>query len=321
MATFTLELHKAYAMRGGSYTRVDGRIVLDHPEYIGLDAYPVFQPSGDTLPARDRINGLIFDHYMNEEIGHETIELFAQSVRSHMNLHMPYFNQLFESCEHKFNPLVTTDMRNTASSNTVGDSQSDTTSNSESSSDALSKTDTTGLSESETTSHSESDAVAESDNDSTSETDSRARAVGSTTPQATLRNTGDYASSAQDTTSATKTTNAGHEESSSASTEDVTASGTQTDTGTSETTDTASAEQTSNTLATTDYTTRSDDESHAIGYTGVPADLIQAYRDAMLNIDQMIVESLSEMFMQLWNTSDSYTQAAYPYYYPNRYFY
>lgn len=43
------------------------------------------------------------------------------------------------------------------------------------------------------------------------------------------------------------------------------------------------------------------------GYQGVPAALIQEYRRAIINVDLMIVDELNELFMSIFDTSDSYT--------------
>lgn len=43
------------------------------------------------------------------------------------------------------------------------------------------------------------------------------------------------------------------------------------------------------------------------GYQGVPAALIQEYRRAIINVDLLIVEELNELFMSIYDTSDSYT--------------
>ena len=43
------------------------------------------------------------------------------------------------------------------------------------------------------------------------------------------------------------------------------------------------------------------------GYSGSPAALINEYRSILLNIDMMVIGELSELFMGLFNSSDSYT--------------
>lgn len=49
-------------------------------------------------------------------------------------------------------------------------------------------------------------------------------------------------------------------------------------------------------------------ESNVSGYQGLPGDIINAYRAAILNIDMMILDALEPMFLQVFNTGDSYTQ-------------
>jgi hypothetical protein len=54
----------------------------------------------------------------------------------------------------------------------------------------------------------------------------------------------------------------------------------------------------------------SNSESHSdasvTGYQGSPGDIINAYRQAILNIDLMIINDLELMFMQVFNNGDSY---------------
>jgi hypothetical protein len=43
------------------------------------------------------------------------------------------------------------------------------------------------------------------------------------------------------------------------------------------------------------------------GYQGVPADLIMRYREAIINVDLMIINELEECFMGIWDTGDVYS--------------
>lgn len=55
--------------------------------------------------------------------------------------------------------------------------------------------------------------------------------------------------------------------------------------------------------------------SHVKGYSGTSAaSLVAAYRETILNIDMMVVDSLSELFMGLWNNSDEYTGRRFGFY-------
>ena len=101
---------------------------------------------------------------------------------------------------------------------------------------------------------------------STSSTDAKSRAVQSETPQVMLSGNGDYATGAADSTSLTgvKSTSEG--------------SGSQSSTSSSDGTGTTSQE----------------------GFSGSMASLIQAHRDAIVNIDMMVIAQLEPLFMTVW---------------------
>lgn len=101
---------------------------------------------------------------------------------------------------------------------------------------------------------------------STSSTDAKSRAVQSETPQVMLSGNGDYATGAADSTSLT-----GVKSSS-------TSGGSQSTTSSSDGSGTATQE----------------------GFSGSMASLIQAHRDAIVNIDMMVVAQLEPLFMLVW---------------------
>lgn len=124
------------------------------------------------------------------------------------------------------------------------------------------------LTESDAESENTSKDASESNNES--DTTSQGRAVNSTTPQVQLAGRGDYATDASDSTTyalgEVKATSKGDSES----------------------------------------TGKQKASSRTKGYQGNPADLIMAYRATLLNIDEMIVDELEDMFLIVRDTSDSY---------------
>lgn len=54
-------------------------------------------------------------------------------------------------------------------------------------------------------------------------------------------------------------------------------------------------------------TAQGESETRMKGYQGVPADLIAKARATIINVDQMIIAELDELFMLVWNNSDSYS--------------
>ena len=101
---------------------------------------------------------------------------------------------------------------------------------------------------------------------STSSTDAKSRAVQSETPQTMLSGNGDYATGAADSTSLTGVKSSSD------------SSGSQSSTSTTDGAGTSSQE----------------------GFSGSMASLIQAHRDAIINIDMMIIAQLEPLFMYLW---------------------
>ena len=164
-AGYTLRLIDVIEMSGGTVERMPNGIAKMNGGDIGLWNYPIFDEA-----YRDRLNGIIIDHFWLDEIGKETISQFQFGMRRRMNEIMPYYNQMYESTRVKYDPLSTMDIT------TVGNlSNSQTNTNS-------ATTDTS------------------SDNNSTS------RAVTSNTPQTMLAGNEDYATAASDSTGETTVT-------------------------------------------------------------------------------------------------------------------
>lgn len=122
-----------------------------------------------------------------------------------------------------------------------------------------------------TTASRESETESEATSVNESRTSGKSRAVESRTPQVNLSGNGDYATGATDTNGE--------------------------NTGEGSGTENANARVTDDT----------DSESHTTGYQGAASDLIQRYRDTLLNIDLMVISELSDLFMMVWDTLDSYS--------------
>lgn len=101
---------------------------------------------------------------------------------------------------------------------------------------------------------------------STSSTDAKSRAVQSETPQVMLSGNGDYATGAADSTSLTGVKSTSE------------SGGRQSSTSSSDGAGTSSQE----------------------GFSGSMASLIQAHRDAIVNIDMMVIAQLEPLFMTVW---------------------
>jgi hypothetical protein len=124
---------------------------------------------------RPFLNGKIFDHFMNREIGMESIGVWHLAMRRKMNEIMPFYNQFYLSTQIPIEPIRTTDL---STENSMTDTQV---------------------------------ANQTSDNTSNSNASGAARTVSSDTPQTMLSEDEDYASAATDTNSQNATTGTGNQ--------------------------------------------------------------------------------------------------------------
>lgn len=136
---------------------------------IGLGSYPIFDDA-----YRAQLNQKIVDHYWNQEIGVESIDMFRMFMRVRMNEIMPMYNKFYEAQAKIIDPFIT------FKSSSTSQAQGDSTTNVEN--ESVNSGTTTSKSDGETTSTSEGVS----------------RAVASEMPQVKLSPNKDYATSAQD---------------------------------------------------------------------------------------------------------------------------
>lgn len=176
---------------------------------------------------RAPLNRKILDHFWMREIGHETPDMFLHRLGVKMREVMPYYNQLYVSTRLEFDPLSTLDL--------------------------------TSVSEGTNTDTSESESTAIQVGTS----DSSSRAVTSEFPQEMLRGTGNYATSATDSTGNTSSKG------------DTTSKATNTGEGSSKST------------------------NHQKGRAGSAAALLMEYRQSLLNVDMNVIAELEPLFFQV----------------------
>ena len=121
-------------------------------------------------------------------------------------------------------------------------------------------------------------ANSEASQDSNNVNNAKSRAVGYELPQTRLSGDENYGTNAQDSLSSGDTTS----HSSGVNRENTTGS----------------------TLSKNDSTSKSQIESRSRGRQASGAQLVMEYRQAILNIDMMIIDELAELFMGLWATND-----------------
>lgn len=85
------------------YTSVREKIEHARP-YIFDFEYPIFDPD-----YKKTLETHFLRKFYMAEIGHETEGLFKFYLENYMIIHMPYWNELFESELIEFNPMVNTD--------------------------------------------------------------------------------------------------------------------------------------------------------------------------------------------------------------------
>lgn len=237
-----------------------------------LSTYPLYVKKSKEeyipsyIPTREELNTKILNHYKYREIGTETIEGFLDRLETTMNEIMPRYNLLYLTTDQDFNIIFNVDYKKTIDTNRddEGSISNESTSNG------------TNTSES---------------NDSTStqtNINNFNKAVTSSTPQGQLgiANTGIDSVNYADQVSWNHDTNTDSGRTSGTST----AESSSTLSGTNNTSSTNS--QTENTIETTK------------GNFGVVSaqDLILKYREAIINIDQMIINDseLSDLFMNIY---------------------
>lgn len=210
---------------------------------------------------RRELNNKILRHYFFREIGQETAELFKFYLNQTMAENMVYFNQLYKTALIEFNPLE--NYRVTESVSKSGEQNDDFSGN-------------------DTTTKSESGASTKTDTSSATES-AENLSVFSDTPQGLL-SIGDiknqtYASTAN----AAEGTTTGSDEAESIA--EYSSSG---ETGT-----------VSESLNKRDYF-----ENVIKTVSGTmkenPSEMLKKFRETFLNIDKMVIESLSGLFMKLW---------------------
>lgn len=344
------------------------------PKVFDFD-FPVYDPAYKTV-----LETKILKHYYTREIGFETVALWKHWLDMRLNEIMPYYNQLYESCTHEFNPFYDVDFTTTGNRNgkydethgdegtsknvrtdnlketTSGDSLRTDNLHEETQDDSL-RTD--NLTENTTDTNTRTDNLKE-DTSSTTKTDTNATRTDnlahedtdtssnthydlySDTPQGALtgvdnqnyltsarkitdngtdHNTGTNTGTVQNVgnqtvTGSGSTANTGTQKNDGSGskkntgTQDVAQTGSKDNTGTQDVTTSGERDNTGtqtnegNTTnnGTKNYTNVDDYLEHVAGkrsYATYSA-MLKEYRETFINIDTMIINELSDLFMNVW---------------------
>lgn len=264
----------------------------------------------------------ILKHYYLREIASETVGIWLLWMNTKLEEIMPYYNQLYNSALLEFDPFKDTDYQRTHQGENTGSRNTDSTANS-----TVSKS---GNNAHNTADASENHATATSNTNTTdtgtitdakdAASDSTASSTGnkgdrySDTPQGTINNTDVVGNAYLTNVRLTNddTSGVSHDETlennlqtralqgtnSTTSTDSNLQSATKTEAGNFSETDSQTAankteEQTINTDAYIE---------HVFGKMATTpySDLLQKFRDTFLNIDMLVIEEFSELFINLW---------------------
>lgn len=238
-------------------------------------SFPIFDET-----YRNVLETKILRHYYTREIAFETVGLWKLKLRTKLNEIMPYFNKLYKSELLDFNPLYDVDLTRTHVKDSSG--TRDTTGNTDieksSSTDSMSNTSINN------TNNSTDDGTI---NRTTSNTDKY-----SDTPQGAIT----------DLASDRYLTNARMI----SETENTATHGTNETTQTGNTESTGNTEVSDNTNSTSSENVNITDTEEFLEHvsgkqgSGSYSDMILKYRETFLNIDLQVIESLEDLFFQLW---------------------
>lgn len=315
-------------------SKVEEIIAKSAPLIFDFD-FPIFDEDYK-IPLEKKI----LRHYYLREIGFETLGVWKLKLNAKLNEIMPYFNQLYKSELLKFNPLIDVDVKttsNTAGQGNTDFSQTDTknTTETETKKDTFSSAEhsafeltKSGESTSEdkndgtlTNSSSSSNSGSTSDSSTSSKTyndndeysDTPQGSVGNLNNLTYLTNARHKHGNSEDTTTA-KGSSSGELTSTSTDTSKNTATNKETTSGTESTTEdktfnstdnvdssrkgTASGDVTSN----TNTTNTQDYVENILGKRGAQtySAMLNEFRRTFLNIDAMILDELSELFMTIY---------------------
>lgn len=228
---------------------------------------------------------------------------------------------------------VTGTSETTGARDTTGESESNGTSRT---SDERTR-NTSGSTTQDVTGSESQDVTGANEKTTDSTHDESSRNVASDFPQVMLSPNADYASSGVDSTgkaadAATSTeTSTQNSESVTSQNTEGTSTETAEDSGVSDTktsdkvgtttneTSNSATDETSNTLSTGNADTQQEstrvekDSDTTTGYNMHTVDMIMRYRDSLINVDMLIIDVLAELFMLIWDTSDTYTTRGFYY--------
>lgn len=259
------------------------RVELACPLIFNFD-YPIW--AEDYKPVLEK---KIIMHYFNKEIGFETVGLWRFYLEERLNLIMPYYNKLYETTVKDYDYLSNVNMSE------VSDRKNDETENAqfEGSSNAALSSERTQH-DNEITTFNEN-ASGNSETNANESSDQTTHNLRSDLPQANYNDL-DYGTNldegsqnvsknSESTTTASNETNRNNNVESNAS---------MTQSDTNDLTQSSTNDVQKNSLE--NYVSKRWGANGAFSFT----DLLLQYRDSLINIDKMVIDELSDLFMYLY---------------------
>lgn len=299
------------------------QIVEALPHIFDFD-YPLFDPEHKT-----ELETKIIMHYYNREIGLETFALWKLYLEERLNLEMPYYNNLYEIEKNKFDYLINIDTHNNETENVVSSGETDGTSTDTTTTNSTNDRTTTDndnrtISDTgnDTTTHSIDENVTTTSgstgNTSTTEegnSSSNGTTISSDFPQATFNKNVDYATGSQQTQTSSNSGSSSSMNSTASSDSNEKKGGNNVDAtyygkittdnlignGTVKDVGNINVSQNGITHGTDKRNQDSVNNAYVYGTNGSKTQLMVEYRESILNIDKMVVNMLSDLFMGVYD--------------------
>lgn len=254
-------------------TSVNDVLARSHKKVFNFD-YPIYDERYRAI-----LEKKILKHYYTREICAETVGLWKLWLDSRMNDIMPYYNELYKTTLYEVNPLYDVDYH-------VERKQDRTESGNENTNSA-----TSGSGESETSTSSDTSGSGSSTHNQTDNRVTNSKRARSDTPQGTLQNLENmsYLSEGEITNGTDVNTQNGTD--SSTMSQNTSSGGEQSYSDNSETSGSREHEITS----VDEYV------EHVYGiHSGGYSQRIKEFRSTLINIDAMIINELSDLFMNIY---------------------
>lgn len=242
--------------------------------------YPIFDEA-----YRETLETKIIKHFYTREICEETYGLWKLRLNDKLNVSMPYFNLLYKSAALDFNPFYDIDVTRTHSASNVGEQSRKRDSASYSQSDRASASDNSG-------------SISGASKDSSTESSNHWDLYADTPQGGTQGITGEYPNdSFDDNVYLTNARNIKDNRNVEAETNNTTISNEQRNQNERENTNAIG-----NTNEKTDVRNIEEYSERVIGKQGTQnySELLLKFRKTFLNIDEMVLDSLNDLFFGLW---------------------